>query len=149
MVGNAEEVLQTCHNVCLRVSETYQMGFVHNDLKTNNLTIDQDRDVAVIDLGNASEIGKMFCYGGSRRFWLAPEMYTKHPVSVKSDIFSVGIILSEIYVKTRIGRGFPKLLEEILNEDPEKRPSLEAIMDRLKNIKDAWTKRGQTLTNNE
>lgn len=132
--------MQTCLNVCRRVSEVHSKGFVHNDLKSNNLILHGDWDVSVIDLGNALEIGTIFGYDGSWRFWLAPEMYAQHPLSVQSDIYSVGVVLSEIQGKVRIGHGFPKLLKEVLDEDPARRLSLEQIMERLRAVQDACRK---------
>lgn len=96
------------------MSEVHSKGFSHNDLKSNNIILGENNEISIIDLGNACEFGTVFGYKGNYCFWLGPEMFTDHPLTVKSDIFSVGIILADLYNKIRIGHGFTALLDSIL-----------------------------------
>ncbi|XP_069991510.1 uncharacterized protein [Penaeus vannamei] len=130
-----EDILEICLNVCRRVTEVHRKGIAHNDLKKDNVIVTPDNDVSIIDYGNGARLGDCFCYAGSGGSggcrWIAPEMYERHPLTVKSDVYSVGVILFDMYQRAKSFPEYPRVIDEALHEDPDRRPSLETVMQYL------------------
>lgn len=78
-----KELMDVAIDICVKVREIHQKGIIHNDLKLDNLMVDEGRKVHVIDFNNAVENGKPFCYTGQPHAlpWLAPELFHIIPVS--------------------------------------------------------------------
>ena len=68
----------------------HHMGYVHCDLKPNNILLAQDGTVKIIDLGQACRIGtKKDRIQGTPDF-MAPEQAKCEPVGVRTDVFNLG-----------------------------------------------------------
>ncbi|KAL6078190.1 Ankyrin repeat-containing protein [Balamuthia mandrillaris] len=79
----------------------------HRDLKTPNLLLDQDWSIKVCDFGasrvekeDASTLGKL----RGTYAYCAPEIYFKTKFTTKSDVYSIGIILWEFFVRCLTGK---------------------------------------------
>ncbi len=71
----------------------HQLGFVHCDLKPNNILRDGDGKIKVIDLGQACKIGtKKERIQGTPDF-ISPEQVKCSEVSPKTDVFNFGATL--------------------------------------------------------
>eukprot|EP01087_Luapelamoeba_hula_P009632 TRINITY_DN2508_c0_g1_i1.p1 TRINITY_DN2508_c0_g1~~TRINITY_DN2508_c0_g1_i1.p1 ORF type:complete len:918 (-),score=147.73 TRINITY_DN2508_c0_g1_i1:27-2780(-) len=86
---------------------SWKPTIVHRDLKSLNLLVDENWDVKVCDFGlsrftdggNMSTLGKLrgtFAY-------CAPEVYFGERFSLKSDVYSAGVVLWEIMMRTLTG----------------------------------------------
>lgn len=74
--------------------------YIHGDVKPANILLDQSRKNAVLaDLGSAGRIdsvsGKACDYGGTP-LYLAPEAKSTGYVTVKSDLYSLGVVTVEL-----------------------------------------------------
>jgi len=118
------------------VTEIHQRGIAQNDLKKDNVIVTPDNNVSIIDHGNGARLGDCFFDAGSGGSgecrWIAPEMYERHPLTVKSDVDSVGVILFDMYQRAKTFPEYPQIIDEALREDPDRRPSLETVMEYLK-----------------
>ncbi|MBN1635584.1 MAG: serine/threonine protein kinase [Deltaproteobacteria bacterium] len=79
----------------------HSVGVVHNDLKPDNILFDNDGSLRLIDFGIAWKIVQtrdMLRVGAppGTKGYMAPELTRKSFPSVQSDIFSVGVILSQM-----------------------------------------------------
>lgn len=141
--------------LCLAVAYVHSKGIVHRDLKLENILLDERCNVKLGDFGFTREFEKKrlmdtFCgtTGYASPEMLAGKKYTGEEV----DIWSLGVILyallcgalpfdddSESVMKDKILRGdfeIPDCLSEeaqsliasILQQDPSKRPSIQAIL---------------------
>ncbi|XP_030835021.1 dual serine/threonine and tyrosine protein kinase-like [Strongylocentrotus purpuratus] len=142
-------MLQVCEDIIKGIMELHREGYLHNDLKSNNILLEkrsQRWHAIIIDLGLASAMA----YAKQRRFsdkrraeyrsgkiytYMAPEvvLYGKRN-SVASDIYSFGVILESIARKIKISE-VAELAEDCTEQDPLKRPhSMEEILLKMEAI---------------
>jgi serine/threonine-protein kinase len=69
------------------------MGYVHCDLKPNNILIDDKGRVKVIDLGQAAKTGTIKSRIQGTPDYIAPEQVARRPISVQTDVFNLGATL--------------------------------------------------------
>ncbi|MBI9018556.1 MAG: protein kinase [Phycisphaerae bacterium] len=76
----------------------HDKGFVHRDIKSQNIMIDQNGDPHIIDMGickdlNANTITEGNGILGSLQFMAPEQLMDSATVSASSDIYSIGIVL--------------------------------------------------------
>ena len=84
-------------NVFIQTAEAldalHALGFVHCDLKPNNILVSNDGDVKVIDLGQACRAGTAKSRIQGTPDYIAPEQVKCAPVSVPTDVYNLGATL--------------------------------------------------------
>jgi serine/threonine-protein kinase len=84
----------------------HQMGFVHCDLKPNNILYCSDGSVKVIDLGQAVRVGTVKERIQGTPDYIAPEQVKRQAVTLKTDIFNFG---ATMYWAFTGGKNLPTL----------------------------------------
>ncbi|KAE9047679.1 hypothetical protein PR003_g3497 [Phytophthora rubi] len=70
---------------------------VHRDLKSKNILLNSDLDAKLTDFGASRErIDRTMTAGVGTSLWMAPEMMTGEKYDEKADMFSFGVVLSEL-----------------------------------------------------
>ncbi|XP_037803591.1 serine/threonine/tyrosine-protein kinase HT1-like [Penaeus monodon] len=112
-------------------------GVVHNDLKGNNVMLDDHQEVHLNDFGVATWKGCVVgCYKASGK-WLAPEVLQNEPSTFASDVYSVGMILKDIYeVMCFTSDKFSAFVSGATNQSPEQRPSIQKLASLLQDLKE-------------
>jgi serine/threonine protein kinase/predicted negative regulator of RcsB-dependent stress response len=95
-----EETVRIFEQVCLALEAAHAEGVVHRDLKPQNIMIDKQGKVAVMDFGIARsvDVGGMTQTGmlvGTPEY-MSPEQVMGEHVDVRSDLFTLGVILFEL-----------------------------------------------------
>ena len=121
----------------------HRVGFVHRDLKPNNVLIDDDGKPYVADFGLAvndeSQRARRYEFAGTVAY-MSPEQVRSQSqyLDGRTDIWAIGVMLYEMLGGQRPFRGnYHELLDEILNREPkplrllneEVSPSLESIVN--------------------
>ena len=71
----------------------HAMGYVHCDIKPNNILRNKDGLVKVIDFGQSAKIGTVKERIQGTPDFIAPEQVTRKPISTQTDIFNLGATL--------------------------------------------------------
>ena len=69
----------------------HQLGFVHADIKPNNILVDPDsQDVRIIDFGQSCPIGAVKKRIQGTPDYIAPEQVRRLPLDQRTDVFNLG-----------------------------------------------------------
>ncbi|XP_020582074.1 serine/threonine-protein kinase HT1-like [Phalaenopsis equestris] len=85
-------------DVARGMAYVHGLGFIHRDLKSDNLLICGDKSIKIADFGVARievQTEGMTPETGTYR-WMAPEMIQHRPYTQKVDVYSFGIVLWEL-----------------------------------------------------
>ncbi|MFC2161564.1 protein kinase [Acidobacteriota bacterium] len=86
--------------ICEGLSEAHSLGVVHRDLKPNNIMIDDNGNARIMDFGIARTLrGKSLTGSGimiGTPEYMSPEQVEGKDVDLRSDIYSLGIVLYEM-----------------------------------------------------
>src|SRR5215471_2010796 len=95
----SDKALEIARKVCAGLAAAHEKGILHRDLKPGNVMLDREGQVVLTDFGLAGIAGEI---GGDEvrhgtPAYMAPEQLSGEEVSVKSDIYSLGLVLYEIF----------------------------------------------------
>jgi Protein kinase domain len=86
--------------ICSGLKEAHAQGIVHRDLKPENVMIDAQGNVKIMDFGIARSMEAGTRLTGSMvgtPAYMAPEQVAGKPVDYRTDIYSLGLILYEMF----------------------------------------------------
>lgn len=100
----ADKALETAHQICAGLAAAHDCGLLHRDLKPANIMLDGRGRVRITDFGlalsNEDATGRSETAGTPA--YMAPEQLGKGQASVRSDIYSLGLVIYEVFT-TRPG----------------------------------------------
>jgi hypothetical protein len=135
------EKIQPILGVCHGLSHAHQRGIVHRDIKPANIMVSKEGVVKIVDFGiahiGAASDTKTGQIMGSVSY-MAPEQVNGSPVDARTDIFSTGVVLYELFTYNhpfdgenmaatlmKIIHAVPPPLKNFVSDYP---PELEAII---------------------
>jgi len=86
--------------ICSGLKEAHAQGIVHRDLKPENVMIDGQGNVKIMDFGIARSMEAVTRLTGSMvgtPAYMAPEQVAGKPVDYRTDIYSLGLIMYEVF----------------------------------------------------
>ena len=90
------EWVSVCVDIVEAVDHVHSKGYLHCDLKTNNVLVLRKRGF-VIDFGKVCHATKPSAKKYTSFYhYIAPEVLREKPVSSSSDVFSIGVIICTI-----------------------------------------------------
>ena len=84
------DVLLIFRMVATGLNAMHQMGFVHCDMKPNNILLNKAGSIKIIDLGQSCRIGTTKQRIQGTPDYIAPEQVNRKPLGPKTDIFNLG-----------------------------------------------------------
>jgi serine/threonine-protein kinase len=86
--------------VCEGLAEAHRLGVVHRDLKPQNIMVDEDGNARIMDFGIARSIKAKGITGAGVMIgtpeYMSPEQVEGKETDLRSDIYSLGIVLYEM-----------------------------------------------------
>jgi predicted Ser/Thr protein kinase len=119
----AQEAQMIAEQICDGLEAAHRQGVIHRDLKSQNIIVNESGDLKIIDFGLArtAQADGMTATGlimGTPEY-MAPEQVAGKKVDERADIYSIGIILYELFTgrvpftgDSPIAVGFRQLKEE-------------------------------------
>lgn len=139
------KIRQLFEGICSALSHVHQKGFVHRDIKPDNILINRAGEVRLCDFSLSTKevkgIGKMLAgklkaIQGTRTY-IAPETIRRQQPTTQTDLYSLGILFFEVLTgRTPFQAPTPEeLLQKHLKAEPinasEHNPNVSPEMDRL------------------
>lgn len=90
----------------------HRMKIVHRDLKSGNCLVNKHSKVKICDFGLSRSLTPTPVQDSSSAGtpeWMAPELIRNEPFTEKCDIFSLGVIIWELYTLKRPWEGVPAI----------------------------------------
>ncbi|MDD5327972.1 MAG: serine/threonine-protein kinase [Phycisphaerae bacterium] len=155
------DVLLVFRMVASGLQAMHQQGFVHCDIKPNNILINEAGAIKIIDLGQSCKIGTVKPRIQGTPDYIAPEQVKRKALGPKTDIFNLGATmywaLTGKHVPTMIAKknslglpmppqprlaphelrkqlpiGISKLVMDCIEDEPAKRPrNMMTVISRL------------------
>lgn len=165
--GNFEDALFVYEQVAQGLSSMHVHGFVHADMKPNNIIVDDKKNAKIIDLGQSCKTGTIKQRIQGTPDYIAPEQVHRRAITPKTDVYNLGAAMywtfTRKFVPTALAKEdslgghlddklipkptpirecnprVPELLADIIMQcvevDPESRPTMELVADRLNMIR--------------
>ena len=96
-----DEIINIVLQICAGLAKSHETGIIHRDLKPENILLDKDYRVKILDFGLAKLRSHENITQKSMRIgtinYMSPEQLQGKEVDAQSDIFSLGIILYELF----------------------------------------------------
>jgi serine/threonine protein kinase len=94
------KAISMTQQICSGLKEAHAQGIVHRDLKPENVMIDAQGNVKIMDFGIARSMESLTRLTGSMvgtPAYMAPEQVAGKPVDYRTDIYSLGLMLYEMF----------------------------------------------------
>ncbi len=162
-----EDAAHIFEQVAQGLAYMHSKGFVHADMKPNNVIVDDRMNARIIDLGQSCEIGTVKERIQGTPDYIAPEQVHRRPITPATDVYNLGATmywaLTRKFVPTALAKSdslvgsiedhllekptpaielnpripelFASLIMECVEVDPDTRPSMQSVAERLNLIR--------------
>jgi len=133
-----ERAIDVARQLAAGLAAAHEMGLVHRDFKPGNVMMDGRGRIRVTDFGLTSAAGAVAPHerAAGTPAYMSPEQAEAREVTVRSDVYALGLVLFEIFVGKRppasaelpralehVDPAVARVIERCLAPRPEDRPS--------------------------
>ncbi|TVQ33115.1 MAG: serine/threonine protein kinase [Phycisphaeraceae bacterium] len=120
--------------VAMGLAHMHAQGYVHADMKPNNIVVTESGDVKVIDLGQSCPIGDVKERIQGTPDYIAPEQVHRRAITPRTDIYNLGASIYWVLTGRHIPTALPKgdsLVSSLDDEFIEKPDPIHEINPRI------------------
>jgi serine/threonine-protein kinase len=117
-----DKALDIARQVCAGLAAAHEKGVLHRDLKPANVMLDGQGKVRIADFGLAGiaeSLGEQDARSGTPSY-MSPEQLLGREVTVRSDIYGLGLLLYELFTGRRAFQG--RTVAELTRKHRDERP---------------------------
>ena len=97
-----DQALDLCMEICRGLDFLHQHGIVHRDVKPENFLLSGDgKEVKIVDFGLSKDVRswrmRLQVERGGTRKYMSPEQLGRKRLDARSDIFSLGLTMYELF----------------------------------------------------
>jgi serine/threonine-protein kinase len=116
-----DKAIDISREICAGLAAAHDKGVIHRDLKPANIMVDGQGRACITDFGLATVVEEAAGSGfAGTPAYMAPEQFEGAPASTRSDLFSLGAVLYEVFTGKRLFDG--RTLAEIKSAHENSRP---------------------------
>ena len=127
-----EDAVYVFEQIASALEAMHKTGFVHADMKPNNVVIDDKLQVRIIDLGQSCKIGAVKERIQGTPDYIAPEQVHRREITPKTDVYNLGAMMYWAITRSKIPTALAKAtsligsVEDHLIEKPKRTIELNA-----------------------
>jgi serine/threonine-protein kinase len=91
--GTLMEIVDTFIDAAQGLRAMHALGYIHCDIKPNNILRNDKGDVKVIDFGQSARVGTVKERIQGTPDYIAPEQVHRKPVEIQTDVYNLGATL--------------------------------------------------------
>src|SRR6266567_2970563 len=99
----SDKAIETARKLCAGLAAAHDRGVIHRDLKPQNIMMNKRGEVVIMDFGLAAIADQLS--GAEARngtpAYMSPEQLKGSAVTVRSDIYALGLVLYELFTGKR------------------------------------------------
>jgi serine/threonine-protein kinase len=127
-----EKALEIARQLCAGLAAAHDKGVIHRDLKPANIMLDGRGKVRITDFGIAGMAAQIRDVRSGTPAYMSPEQLAGKEVTVRSDIYMLGIVLCELLTgkrppletgSTDLDPAVERIIQRCLEPEPQRRPS--------------------------
>jgi serine/threonine-protein kinase len=136
----SDKATEIARQICSGLFAAHRQGVIHRDLKPSNIMIDGDGNARITDFGLASLVEETDTdeHRSGTPAYMSPEQLAGRELTVKSDLYSLGLVLYEIFTGKRAfeASSLPELLRLRRSDSTPTSPStinrnLDPVVERV------------------
>jgi serine/threonine-protein kinase len=126
-----DKALEIARQLCAGLAAAHNKGVVHRDLKPANIMLDGKGHVRITDFGLAGVAAHIRDSRSGTPAYMSPEQVAGKGVTLRSDIYALGIVLHELLTGKRppleatnveLDPAIARVVQRCLEPDPHMRP---------------------------
>jgi serine/threonine-protein kinase len=127
-----DKTLEVARQLCAGLAAAHNKGVIHRDLKPANIMLDGKGHVRITDFGLAGVAAHIRDVRSGTPAYMSPEQVAGKGVTLRSDIYALGIVLHELLTGKRppleagnadLDQAIAPVLQRCLEPNPQMRPA--------------------------
>ncbi len=104
----SDKALEIARKICAGLAAAHDKGVLHRDLKPSNIMLDGRGEILIMDFGLAGLAHEIEDVRSGTPAYMAPEQLSGKEVTPRSDIYSLGLVLYELFTGRPAYQGYTR-----------------------------------------